>query len=81
MIEDPSPARDPRDNMAGRAIQVVMSRLETERLSLDEIVQLVAVQPGAAEITDERPHVVIVGFEDESGVGVNSEGLDLLERT
>jgi hypothetical protein len=66
--------------MAGSAIHVVMSRSKTEHLSLDEIVQLVAVQPGEAQIIEERPHVVMVGFEDGSGVGVNSEGLDLLKR-
>jgi len=49
--------------------------------SLDDVVQLLRKQSGAAEVIDERPLMMIVRFSDSSGVGVHREGLDLLDPT
>ena len=66
-------------NNAARAIQVTMDRARDSQMSLDEIVEFIAAQPGATGIHDMRPAVVVVKFDDGSGVGVNRNGLDLLK--
>ncbi len=45
------------------------------------MVQQLRQQPGAVDVVDQRPLVMIVKFADSSGVGVNQKGLDLLEST
>jgi len=52
---------------------------QSERRSLDDVVEVVLQQPGAVRVIDQCPAVVIVVFSDGSGVGVNQNGLDLLE--
>jgi len=49
------------------------------KCSLDEVVQQLRQQPGAVEVIDQRPLVMIVKFADGSGVGVNKKGLDPLD--
>jgi len=66
-------------NQAERAIKVAYTKAQEDRLSLDEIVELIEKQPGAVDTVDNRPIVMMVRFEDGSGVGVSSKGLDLLE--
>jgi len=68
-----------KGNQAEQAIKLAYAKTQEDRLSLDEIVKFVASQPGAVETTDNRPIVMIIRFDDGSGVGVSSEGLDLLE--
>jgi hypothetical protein len=46
---------------------------------LDGIVRIFASLPGATKIIDERPQVVMIVFEDGSGVGVSGQGIDLLQ--
>lgn len=75
----PATANGPWTSMAGRAIRQAVSMINSERPSLDGIVRIFADLPGAAKIIDERPQVVVIVFEDGSGVGVNSRGIDLLE--
>lgn len=72
-------AHDPWASIAGKAIRHTVAMIESERPSLDGIVRIFASLPGARKIIDERPQVVIIVFEDGSGVGVSGQGIDLLQ--
>ena len=75
---EPLPVEPEPECQASRAIAVAMARVKAESLSLDDVVELLVSEPGAVHAVDERPAAVIVKFEDGSGVGVHSRGLDLL---
>lgn len=66
---------------AHNAVEHAMDWLhrQSEKRSLDHLVEVVQQQPGAVRVIDQRPVVMIVVFSDGSGVGVNQRGLDLLE--
>ena len=67
-------------NQASKAITKAskIGKESMTRLSLDDYVAIIRKQPGAVEVVDLRPIVVIVKFGDGSGVGINKTGLDLL---
>jgi hypothetical protein len=77
--ETPRQARDPWESIAGQAIRHTVPIIKSERPSLDGIVRIFASLPGATKIIDERPQVVMIVFEDGSGVGVSGQGIDLLQ--
>jgi len=70
-----------KPSLAKDAIKLTKQWVSSQhgKCSLDDIVQLLYKQPGAIDLVDERPIVMIVTFADGSGVGVNREGLDLLQ--
>lgn len=69
--------------LANGAIEYIKQWVHTHqgKYSLDDITQLLRKQPGAVDIVDQRPVMMIVTFSDGSGVGVSREGLDLLQST
>jgi hypothetical protein len=58
---------------------LAMEETIARKLSLDQIVEFLSEQPGVTEVIDQRPIVMVVKFDDGSGIGVNQQGLDLLE--
>ena len=73
----------PNSSLAKNAIDYAMKWMtrQNRKYSLDDLVQTLRKQPGAVAVIDERPIAMIVKFSDGSGVGVNDEGLDLLQTT
>ncbi len=67
------------DTFAAAAIRTSMRQMEGTTFCLDDAVDVMASQEGFTDLMDSRPMVVIVKFEDGSGIGVNATGLDLLE--
>jgi hypothetical protein len=69
----------PGDRQAAMAMAAVGRRRLEHDMSLDDIVEYLMSRPGSARVVDQRPAVVIVAFEDGSGVAVHAKGMDLLE--
>jgi hypothetical protein len=63
------------------AIAAAFAALETERLSLNQIADLIEGLPGARErhdVCEAGVRVAVVKFDDGSGVGIHERGLDHL---
>ena len=71
--------KQPVSSKAEVLMPVAMEEALARKLSLDQIVEFLSDQPGVTEVIDQRPIVMIVKFDDGSGIGVNGKGLDLLQ--